>query len=698
MLDARGTAVPRLVHWGRDLGDAEVDMLELVAAALPAVAPSSPDLPLVPSVLAGPAEGWSGFPALIAHRVGARPARLPMRIRRAAVTQPDEQSLSIKLLAHDDHGPLLTVGWHARLSPEGVITIALDARAEASEGVELHRLAATLPVPARASDLLDFSGLWAGERRPQRGAVRDGLHLRDQRRGRPGHDAPFLTVLGTPGFGFRTGEVWALHHAWSGNSTTGVESLPTGHRRLLAAELLDPAEVVLAAGDTYTAPETVLAWSDAGLDGLSDRLHPFVRALTPPTHRPVVLNTWEAVYFDHTLESLLPLVDAAADLGIERFVLDDGWFEGRTDDRRALGDWTVDPERWPSGLHPLADAVVDRGMEFGLWVEPEMVSPDSRLAREHPEWMLAEPSPDATSTAQHPPTWRFQHTLDLTVDAARAHLLETLSALLTEYPIAFLKWDHNRDQHAGTAAAHTRAVYALIDDLRARFPHVAIESCASGGARVDLGMAARVHRFWTSDTNDALDRQRIQRYSGLLMPPELLGGHVGAPRAHITGRTHDLSFRLATALFGSAGIEWNITTADAAQLDALRDWVATVKLVRSLLTTGRTVRTDEPGDDRYVHGLVSPDGGEALIALVTLATAVVAVPPPLRFPGLDPDRLYRVEPLTVGGAPHAVQDAPPAWLTAGGITITGRLLADLGLPVPLLAPEQALLLRAIAVD
>ena len=667
-------------------------MLELVAAALPAVAPSSPDLPLVPSILAGPAEGWSGFPALVAHRVGAGPARLPMRIHRTDLSQPDAQSVSIELLVHDDHGPLLTVGWHARLSPEGVIVIALDARAEAPEGVEIHRLAATLPVPARASDLLDFSGLWAGERRPQRGTVRDGLHLRDQRRGRPGHDAPFLTVLGTPGFGFRTGEVWALHHAWSGNSTTGVESLPTGHRRLLAAELLEPAEIVLAAGETYTAPETVLAWSNAGLDGLSDRLHPFVRALTPPTHRPVVLNTWEAVYFDHALESLLPLVEAAADLGIERFVLDDGWFEGRTDDRRALGDWTVDPARWPRGLHPLADAVVGHGMEFGLWVEPEMVSPDSRLAREHPEWMLAAPE------HQHPPTWRFQHTLDLTIDAARAHLLESLSALLTEYPIAFLKWDHNRDQHAGTAAAHTRAVYALIDDLRARFPHVAIESCASGGARVDLGMASRVHRFWTSDTNDALDRQRIQRYSGLLMPPELLGGHVGAPRAHITGRTHDLSFRLATALFGSAGIEWNVTTADTEQLDALRDWVATVKAVRPLLTTGRTVRTDEPGDDRYVHGLVAPDGGEALIALVTLATAAVAVPPPLRFPGLDPDRRYRVQPLTVGGAPHAVQDAPPVWLADGGITVTGRLLADLGLPVPLLAPEQALLLRAVALD
>lgn len=695
MLDARGTAVPRLIHWGSDLGAVEPESLAALAHAGAAIAPSSPDSPVLPSIFASPAEGFSGFPALVVRRAGAPFARLPLRIRQTSVAA-DETAMSVRLECADDHGALLVVEWRAELSAEGVLTIGMDARSLASEGVELHRLAAAVPVPARAAELLDFTGLWAGERRPQRGAVRDGLHLREQRRGRPGHDAPYLTVVGTTGFGFRSGEVWALHHAFSGNSTTGVEALPSGHRRLLAAELLEPGEIVLAAGEAYTAPDAILAWSDRGLDGLGERFHPFVRALSPATHRPVVLNTWEAVYFDHDLDRLLPLVDAAANLGIERFVLDDGWFHGRTDDRRALGDWTVDPERWPAGLHPLADAVVARGMEFGLWVEPEMVSPDSRLAREHPDWMLADVSDQAG--AHHPPTWRFQHTLDLTIPAARAHVLEALSALLDEYPITFLKWDHNRDQHAGSAAAHTRALYALIDELRAQHPAVAIESCASGGARVDLGIARRVHRFWTSDTNDALDRQRIQRYSGLLMPPELLGGHVGAPRAHITGRRHDLSFRLATALFGSAGIEWDVTAASDEDRAVLRDWVATVKRFRGLVATGTTVRTDEPTDDRYVHALVAPDGSEALVALATLATAAVAVPAPLRLPGLDPARSYRIEPVALGAAPHAVQDAPPAWLAAGGITVSGALLAELGLPVPLLGPEQALVLHARAVD
>ena len=687
--------MPRLLHWGADLGAVSDLELAEVAGAAPAIAPSSPDIPLAPSVLAGAAEGWTGMPALIARRSGMPVSRIPVR---ATLTGVDREpfTLTAHLDAVDDHGPLLHLRWRLTLSEEGVVTIGLSATApeeiEPSARIDLYRLAAAVGIPRRASELLDFSGLWAGERRPWRGLLRDGVHLREQRHGRPGHDAPFLTVAGTPGFGFRSGEVWALHHAWSGNSITGVESLPTGHRRLIAAELLDPGEVSLAAGATYEAPETVLVHSLVGLDGLSDRLHPYVRRLSPPAARPLVINTWEAVYFEQSFESLAPLVDAAGELGVERFVLDDGWFAGRRDDRRALGDWTVDPERWPEGLHPLAARVAERGMDFGLWVEPEMVSPESRLAAEHPEWMLA------TADAAVPPTWRFQHTLDLAQPAAAAHLLAALSALLEEYPIRFLKWDHNRDHMAGGSAAHTRALYALLDAVRQRFPEVAIESCASGGGRIDLGIVTRVHRFWTSDTNDALERQRIQRYTGILLPPELLGGHVGAPRAHITGRTHDLSFRLATALFGHAGIEWDVTRADDTDRAALREWVAIVKRLRPLLHGGRTVRTDEADDARFVHGVVSHDGDEALIALVTLGASPVAVPPPLRFPGLDPERHYRVQPVTLGDAPRSVQDAPPAWLAAGSITVTGRTLSELGLPVPLLAPEQALVLHVRAVE
>jgi len=694
VLDARGTAVPRLIHWGSDLGAVEPESLARLADAGRAIAPSSPDTPLSPSLLASPAEGFTGYPALLARRTGATAARLPLRIRRSGLTH-DDATIAVELAAADDHGPLLRLTWRAALSPEGVLTIAWDAHAEAPEGVDLHRLAAAVPVPARAAELLDFTGLWAGERRPQRGAVRDGLHLREQRRGRPGHDAPYLTVVGTTGFSFRSGEVWALHHAFSGNSTTGVEALPTGHRRLLAAELLEPGEVVIEPGARYTAPEVVLAWSDRGLDGLSERFHPFVRALSPSAHRPVVLNTWEAVYFDHDLDRLLPLVEAAADLGVERFVLDDGWFHGRTDDRRALGDWTVDPERWPAGLHPLADAVVTRGMEFGLWVEPEMVNVDSDLYRAHPDWVLR----PEVATDVLPPEWRHQQVLDLVNDDAWQHVHDRLDALLRDNDIAYLKWDHNRDLtdagHAGRAAARrqTLAVYRLLDSLRARHPGVEIESCASGGARVDLGILARTDRVWASDCNDALERVGIQRWTQLLLPPELVGSHVGPPTSHTTGRTHVLCFRGAVALFGHLGIEWDIASASAEERAALTRLVATYKTHRALLHSGEVVHGDHPDPAAVVHGVVAADRSEALLSYVAVAASATELPSPARLPGLDPDRTYRVEPVDTGGRPVTVEIAAPAWLRDGGVTASGQALGEVGLPMPVLAPEQALVLH-----
>ncbi|MDM4777904.1 alpha-galactosidase, partial [Micromonospora sp. b486] len=270
----------------------------------------------------------------------------------------------------------------------------------------------------------------------------------------------------------------------------------------------------------------------------------------------MTLNVWEAVYFGHELDRLRALADAAAEVGVERFVLDDGWFRGRRHDQAGLGDWWVDGEVWPDGLQPLIDHVRGHGMQFGLWVEPEMVNPDSDLFRAHPEWVLQAPG-------RLPPPWRHQQALDLVNPDAYAYLLERLDAVLGEHDgIAYLKWDHNRDLteagHAGRPGVHaqTLAVYRLLDELRARHPGVEIESCSSGGARVDLEILRRTDRVWASDCNDALERLSIQRWTGLLLPPELVGTHIGPERSHTTHRVHDLSFRAVTALFGHHGIEW----------------------------------------------------------------------------------------------------------------------------------------------
>jgi alpha-galactosidase len=280
--------------------------------------------------------------------------------------------------------------------------------------------------------------------------------------------------------------------------------------------------------------------------------------------------------------------------------------------------------------------------------------------------------------------------LDLAVPAAFDHILDSLTALLREYPIAYLKWDHNRDLlQEGAAHRQTMAVYRLLTVLRQRFPDVEVESSASGGARIDLGLLDLVDRVWTSDSNDPLERQQIQRWTGVLVPPEYLGSHVGAPTAHITGRTSELSFRLATALFGSAGIEWDLTTATAPERQALAEWVRCYQRLRPLLHTGTVVRSDGDHPDRLLHGVVAADRAAAVYALVTLRSPSAALPGPMRFPGLDPDRRYIVRQLILGAPPRTLQVAPPPWLRRGSVTLPGATLAEVGLPPPLLTPEQA---------
>ena len=680
VLDARGTAVPVIIHWGADLCELSSDALEALAESqVPAVGPSSIDSAQRQSILPVVADGWNGRPGIAGYHEGVDGLVQPTF--RLSGAEAVDAGLRITL-----ESTALTVVVDIELTPSGVLRQRLTATNTGDSLYSLASLDATLPIPARAREVLDFTGRWPRERQPQRRDLANGTWTRDARHGRPGHDNAFLMVAGTAGFGFRSGEVWGAHLAWSGDQRLWAESSATGHALLGGGELLESGEVRLAPGASFESPWLVAAFSTAGLDGLAQGFHRFIRSRRRLGERKVMLNTWEAVYFDHSAERLIELADAAAEVGVERFVLDDGWMIGRTDDRRALGDWVVDPVKWPLGLHPLVDHVIARGMDFGLWVEPEMVSLDSAVAREHPEWVLG------AGNAELPLPWRFQQVLDLANPDAFAHVHGQLVALLREYPIAYLKWDQNRDLLGGSAHRHTTATYRLMDALRAEFPGLEIESCSSGGGRVDLGVIERTDRVWPSDTNDSLERQSIYRFTAGLVPPEFLGAHLGAATAHTTGRTHALGFRLATALFGHAGIEWDVTTTTPTERAAIAEWVAAYKKYRPLLHTGEVVRADSADPARWVHGVVAADGASALFAVVAVAATRDAVHGPATLPGLDPDRLYRVTPVRLGEWPRFVQDAMPPWWDRGSVTMSGRMLHSVGIPMPLLAPEQALVL------
>jgi alpha-galactosidase len=682
--------IPVVLHWGAALGDLDdASLSSLEAARRPGVSRSSYDAPRRTGLVPDGTRGFSGTPGLAGHRVGGSACASAPSLTGWTVERDGD---ALTCASSDDEA-----GWRVVVRlvlDEGGLLHAVTSVTNTADGdLHLTSVLTALPVAAHATELLDLTGRWCKERTPQRHTWVQGTHRRDARHGRTGHDATLLMVAGTPGFSFGRGEVWAVHTAWSGNHTHYAERTPEGDCLLGGGELLAPGEVVLAPGATYHSPELLGSWSASGLDPLSHRFHAHLRSLTPRsrTERPVIANTWEAVYFDQSLERLTELADVAASVGVERFVLDDGWFLGRRDDTTALGDWTVDPGVWPQGLGPLVEQVTARGMQFGLWVEPEMVSLDSDTARQHPERVLR--GRDA-----EPPSWRHQQVLDLQDAGAYADLRDALLALLGDLDIAYLKWDHNRDltdvAHDGRPAVHgqTLATYALLDELRAAHPALEIESCSSGGGRVDAGILSRTDRIWPSDTNDPLERQHLQRWTSLLVPPELMGAHVGPPTSHTTARTHTLRYRAATALLHHFGIEWDMTGLDEAGLSELASWIELHKRVRPLIGSGTLVHPDHADPAVLVTGVVAADASEGWYVVATVASTDTQHPAALRLSGLDPDGRYRLTeelPPGPGGA-----DLTDAW-SASGAELTGRVLATSGIALPVLHPEEARVLRVV---
>jgi alpha-galactosidase len=489
-----------------------------------------------------------------------------------------------------------------------------------------------------------------------------------------------------------------------GNHEHAVER-SDGYLAFRGGELLLPGEVRLASGESYVSP-WVYGSFGVGLDAAAARYHGFLRDRSRSSRRPrpVTLNVWEAVYFDQDFDTLAELATRAAGLGVERFVLDDGWFLGRVDDTAGLGDWTPDPLAWPDGLAPLAEHVRGLGMEFGLWVEPEMINEDSDLARTHPDWILQ-------ARAELPPRFRHQQVLDLTNPKAFAHILDVLDGLVTDHSVTYLKWDHNRDlidaghTATGAPAVHdqTLAVYDLIDQLRQRHPGLEIESCASGGGRVDLGILERTDRVHTSDNHDPLDRSRMLRWTGLLVPPEMLGSHVASAVSSVTGRTSDLHTRCAIAFLGHFGIEWDIRELNDAESVTLSEWISAYQEHRELISTGRVVTDgDFDPDAPALRGVVAADGSEAIYTIVT---------PPLsadsrrriRLPGLMAEARYRIGSARPGSLGPSWLS--PNWLdqTAGldsdaaVLSYSGSLLREAGLDLPTFHPDRPLVLRLVRV-
>ncbi|MEE6272156.1 alpha-galactosidase [Georgenia sp. MJ206] len=695
VLVAGGSALPQVLHWGDDLGDVGPDVLhELARVSEPPLVSGQADVVVPLALVPEHSSGWLGTPGLVGHRQG-RDFSTAFAVTSLDVTDGEGDALvahRVRVTATD-----AAAGLGLRLLLELLRPGLLRMRAELTNtGQDVFDLAAldlALPVPAQATEILDLTGRHLRERAQQRHAFTLGTHLRESRRAR-GHDASLVLAAGERGFGWRRGRMHAVHVAWSGNTRTYAERTNLGTSLLAGGELLLPGEVRLAEGETYQSPWLYASHGD-GLDEMSGRFHRFLRSRPehPAAPRPVLLNVWEAVYFDHDVERLKALADLAAAAGVERYVLDDGWFGSRRDDTSGLGDWIVSPDVWPHGLGPLVDHVHALGMQFGLWFEPEMVNVDSELYRAHPEWIFS-------AGGRVPVPARNQQVLDLAQPGAYAHVRDQMLRVLDEYHIDYVKWDYNRDliepasQATGRAGVHeqTIAVYRLIDEIRAAHPHLEIESCAGGGGRADLGILARTDRVWASDCIDPLERQFIEAGTSLLLPPELVGSHIASPVNHSTGRAHSLDFRAGTAFFSHLGIEWDITTATTEELGRLTEWVAAHKRHRDLLHTGTVVHGDHADPALWVHGVVAADGSEAIFAIVEIRTPVAAPLGRVTLPGLDAAATYRVTPLAPADAVTGrTGHAPPPWWPVA--TLTGKVLGTVGLHAPVVNPEQSVLLH-----
>ena len=707
-----GKGLPRIVHWGDPVADPQA-LLGTYDALAPQRVSGGLDLTAWPSILPTQSEAWTGQRRLRISRGGVEVFCCfqveSVDLGAEPIRSDDSAVPTLKVRACDrDQGVGLT--WHCQVLSSGLVRQRADLfNLDTVRDLDVNGLELAFPLPAEATEILTTTGHHLRERSPQRQPLTVGRLERSSLVGRPDFDSSLVMCAGRPGFGFEHDEVYMVHLGWSGNGLLSTERIPSAPALLGGGEILMAGEIVLPHADghsdkvAYSTP-WLYGSRGKGLDQAAHRYHAFLRFLHPgltSRPRPVTLNTWEAVYFDQSYDKLAALAEQAARIGVERFVVDDGWFQGRRSDESGLGDWSIDRQVWPEGpksLEALAVRVHQLGMEFGLWFEPEMISPDSYVFRDHPDWVLS-PGP-----SRLPVEGRNQQVMDLTNPDAYAHVFDTMDSLIALMGIDYIKWDHNRyvteacSLRSGRPAVHaqTEAVYGIMRDLKTRHPGLEIESCASGGARIDLGILEFADRVWVSDCVDPVERADIQRYTSLLVPPEMMGEHVGDSPAHSTGRATSLGLRAAMAFFGHMGVEWNLLAVPQDQLDELGRWIDLYKQWRHMLHTGHVVHGDTPDPAVRLDGVVSADGSQALYRFTQLTSSVNYPPQPLALPGLDPKSNYRIRPLDICGDLDRIGSgqSPLAWWCPQGTVLPGAALEAQGVRPPVIHPAEAVIFEA----
>lgn len=573
----------------------------------------------------------------------------------AVYTESDDEAETLMIRMRDELTGLCAELRYTVMAGYDVLTRAMVLKNE-GQGELLITGAQSANVPMYGDDyqLIHLHGGWARERSVQRMPVGKASIRVQSLRGASSHEQNPFVALVKPETTEFAGEAWAMNLVYSGSFQAGTDVNNRALTRLFIGLNPETNRWLLASGDTFTTPEAVLVYSDAGLNAMSQKYHALYRSRLcrgkwRDAPRPVLINNWEGTYFNFDEEKILEIARRAREIEVELFVLDDGWFGKRDQDNCSLGDWVVDRRKLPGGIDGLARKINEMGLKFGLWFEPEMVSPDSDLYRAHPDWCL-HVAGRARSEA------RQQLILDLSRREVQDYIIEAVSAVLRSAPISYVKWDMNRNMTeafnctlpAGrkmeTQHRYMLGLYRVLDEIVSAFPDVLFESCSGGGGRFDAGMLYYMPQTWTSDDTDPMERLKIQYGTSMAYPPSAMGAHVSASPNHQTARVSSMRTRGEVAIGGNFGFELDLSKLSPEDLATAKALVREVKAIRQTVQQGVFTRLCSPFEENFAAWqFISPDGEQAVLC----AYRRLAQPdgPVKRFTlrDLAPDALYRDE-------------------------------------------------------
>lgn len=568
----------------------------------------------------------------------------------------EQECETLEITCRDSHTGLEAVLMYTVFEDVDVITRSVKVVNASEKTLFLTRvMSACLDMDNRDFEAVTLHGSWARERHIQTVPVSHAKLSVESVRGESSHqDHPFM-ALKTKGADDDRGEVYAMNFVYSGNFKAMVQNDQFDQLRMIMGIHPEDFSWKLNPGEAFQAPEVVMVYSAGGLGTMTRTFHDFyrnhlIRGEYKDKKRPILINNWEATYFEFNTEKLIAIAKQASELGIEMLVMDDGWFGDRCDDNRALGDWVVNEEKLSGGLKYLVDEVNKLGMKFGIWFEPEMISPDSDLYRAHPDWAIAIPGRVATESRQ-------QYVLDLSRQEVVDYVYECVAKILRSANIEYVKWDMNRqltdlgsidlpaDRQGELYHRYVLAVYALQERLTKEFPHLLLENCSGGGARFDPGMLYFGPQIWCSDDTDAIERLEIQEGTSLIYPLSTMGAHVSDCPNHTVGRVTPFETRGIVALAGTFGYELDVTKIAQEERDMIPGQVAMYHKYNDLVREGEYYRIASYSQNHKYDcwEVVSQDQKEALVTFVQVLNRANFKSRNIKLKGLKKDVVYKLE-------------------------------------------------------